>query len=356
MQKTIISDDIYSSVKSFAFKGRILSYQNLENLAESRDLEDLVTKLRGTVYSQAVSKVQKPYKADRLELAFKEHLYYSHHLITKVAPMKNLLEAYYLKHIGSNLKTVLKGKALGVPYEELAGHVDLFAEELAGRRDIVVRALTAPSLNDAVNQLAGSEFGPEAEAAAKRYAEKPQPQIFDLHIDKATYSNLAKAYDSAAKGRLAQEAPRIRPLMAVTLDHYNVLSLLRAKLWDLSKPETRGLIVESGLGVPTNLLEEMAGSESAGEALKVLEKTEYRRIVPKAAQMHEALAKLEAGFTVLLQERARKAFLWNEFGVSLALAAMSLMEIEVRNLSAIAFGVEQRLGVQRVMEKLVLSK
>ena len=40
-------------------------------------------------------------------------------------------------------KIILKGKALGRSYDDLLPKINLRAEELTGRRDIVVRALVA---------------------------------------------------------------------------------------------------------------------------------------------------------------------------------------------------------------------
>ncbi|MBI2184702.1 MAG: V-type ATPase subunit [Thaumarchaeota archaeon] len=356
MVKTLISDEVYTAVKTVAAKGRLLSYQNYENLAESRDLEDLATKLRGTAYSQTVSKVQRPYKADKLEMAFREQFAFTHFSVLRVSPQSELLSAYYLRHIASNLKTVLKGKAFGLPYEEISRRVNLYAEELVGRRDVVVRALSAQGLDDAVRQLAGSEFGDEAEAAAKSFKEKNEPQLFDVYIDREFYSSLVRAYGSASGKKNGDGEAKIRRLITLDLDSFNILASLRAKLWDLPKPEARGLLIESGIGVPIGLLEDMVAAESVNEALHIVERTEYRGILPREVSGVEALSKLEDGFAGLTYERAQHAFLWDEFGVSLALALVKMLELEARNLSAIAFGVEQRLDVQRMMEKVVCAK
>ena len=355
MPTNVISDNIYASVKAFGQKGRLLSYQTLESLAESRDLDDLITKLRGTPYTQSVTELQPPHSADKLEKAFTEHLARMHFSLLKVSPQSELLLATYLRHIASNLKTILKGKALNRSYEEITRHIHLHAEELIGRRDIVVKALTAQNLDEAARALAGSEFGEQAAAATRSYKEKAELQLFDIYIDRAFYSSLVGAY-GASRSALSSEQERIRPLLAVEIDSYNALSALRAKLWDLPKPEARALMVESDFAVPSDLLEDLVAAESVDEALKVLTRTEYRSILPKEVSGREALSKLEEAFALLSHDRAQRAFLWNEFGVSLALAIVKLMEFEVRNLSAIALGVEQRVGVQRMVEKLVYSK
>ena len=63
---------------------------------------------------------------------------------------------------------ILKGKALGKSYEELLPKINLRAEELVGRRDLVVKALVAQDLDEAVSVLSGSEFFEQASKAAAR--------------------------------------------------------------------------------------------------------------------------------------------------------------------------------------------
>ena len=77
-----------------------------------------------------------------------------------------ILNAYFIKYITWNLKIVLKGKALGKSYEELLPKVNLRAEELVARRDILVKALVAKNLEEAIAAISGSEFGEDAAKAA----------------------------------------------------------------------------------------------------------------------------------------------------------------------------------------------
>ncbi|HEY4699359.1 MAG TPA: V-type ATPase subunit, partial [Nitrososphaerales archaeon] len=105
------ADDTFSMVKSYVIKGNLLSFQILEGLAESKNLDDLVIKLRGTNYVDTVSRVQPSFTANKLENAFLGRLADVYSKVVKVAPKTNLLDAYYLKYIGLNLKVILKGKA-----------------------------------------------------------------------------------------------------------------------------------------------------------------------------------------------------------------------------------------------------
>jgi V/A-type H+-transporting ATPase subunit C len=150
---------IFGTVLSHGMKGRMLSKNELQTLAESRDIEELVTRMKNTVYVDALSKLTKPFSAEKIEGALRENLVNSHVKMVSIAGGSGVLNAYFIKYITWNLKLILKGKALGKTYEELLPKINLRAEELVGRRDIVVKALVAKSLEEAVAALAGSEFG-----------------------------------------------------------------------------------------------------------------------------------------------------------------------------------------------------
>ena len=54
-----MSDLTYSVVKAYAKKGSLLSRAELENLAESKNLDELVNRLRATSYNDEVGKIDK---------------------------------------------------------------------------------------------------------------------------------------------------------------------------------------------------------------------------------------------------------------------------------------------------------
>ena len=61
------SQKVYASVKSFSQRGKLLSKSDLQAFAESRDLDELVTRVKNTAYSEAVAKISKPLTSEKLE-------------------------------------------------------------------------------------------------------------------------------------------------------------------------------------------------------------------------------------------------------------------------------------------------
>ena len=144
------SQRVFATVKSFSQRGKLLSKAELQTLAESRDLDELITRIKNTKYADSVAKVVKPYTAATIESALRSKLADIHYSIAKTAGDSDILDAYYLKFIISNLKMILKGKALGKTQEEIEPYLNLHAEELIKQRDVVIKSLVAKDLEEAV--------------------------------------------------------------------------------------------------------------------------------------------------------------------------------------------------------------
>src|ERR671927_777426 len=191
--KVSMPNKIFGTVVAHSMRGRMLSKTELQTLAESRDIEELVTRMKNTIYLDALAKLTKPYTAEKVEGALREYLVNTHAKMVTIAGDSTILDAYFVKYITMNLKLVLKGKALGKTYEELLPKINLRAEELVGRRDLVVKALVAKDLDEAVASLGGSEFGEDAAKAAAAYKEKGDVRLFDTFLDHAFYHALDRA-------------------------------------------------------------------------------------------------------------------------------------------------------------------
>jgi V/A-type H+-transporting ATPase subunit C len=97
----------------------------------------------------------------------------------------------------------------------------------------------------------------------------------------------------------------------------------------------------------------MINMEKVQEAIAELGNTVYREIIPQNATNDiDAIMQLEAGFESLALRRVVSSFR-AIFTVAIMLSAIKLMMIEVRNLSAIASGVEQRVPAETIMSRLV---
>jgi V/A-type H+/Na+-transporting ATPase subunit C len=345
--KVSMPNKIFGTVLAHSLRGKMLSKSELQTLAESRDIEELVTRMKNTVYLDALAKLTRPFTAEKVEGALREHLVNQHAKMVNIANGSAILNAYFVRHITWNLKIILKGKAMGRTYEELLPKINLRAEELVGRRDLVVKALVAKDFDEAVNSLAGSEFGEDAKKAAQSYKEKGDVRVFDTYLDHAFYKSLDRAVVFESKLQDAQK------LVGIDIDAYNVLAVLRGKYWGLSPADVADLIVTTTTKVSKDMLQKMINTEKIQEAIGELAATTYKDLIPRsAANDIDAIMQLEAGFEKEALKRIMNSFR-TVFTIANLLASLKLMGYEIRNLAAIAAGVEQKIPADKIMASFV---
>jgi V/A-type H+-transporting ATPase subunit C len=326
----------------------MLSKTELQTLAEARDMDELVTRIKNTVYLDALAKISKPYTAEKIEGALREYLVNIHAKMVSVTGGSSILSAYFLKNITWNLKIVLKGKALGKSYDELVPKVNLRAEELLGRRDIIVKALVSKSLDEAISALAGSEVAEDAAKAAAVYKDKGDLRVFDTYLDRTLYIHLGRAMNAES------QSMDVKNIVSTDIDSYNVLAVLRGKFWNLSPNDINDLIVTTTSKVTKDTIQKMINTEKISEAIGELANTVYKDIIPQTASNDiEAILQLESGFEATELKRVVSAFR-TMFSVGIVVAALKLLMIEVRNLSAIASGVEQKVGTEAIVSRLII--
>ncbi|MEK0319763.1 MAG: V-type ATPase subunit, partial [Nitrosopumilus sp.] len=324
---------------------KLLKKADFQTLAESRDLDELMTRIKNTVYGEAVAEVEKPYTSLGIESALKSHLADIHYTIAKTAGESRILDAYYLKFIISNLKQILKGKALGKSQEEIETHINLHAEELIKQRDIVVKALVAKDLEETVASLSQVEFGEEIAKAAALYADKKNIQIFDTYFDKILYLRLVKALKS---GDI--DASK---LIAMDIDFYNILSVIRGKFWGLDEQQIQDLIIIQS-PFAKELLGRMISAGTIRDAFNELSNTKYKNLVPQVENELDAIAKFERSFEMAIYQASLNSFT-KMFSLATTVGITKLTAFEVRNLSAIAYAVEQKIPTEITMSKLILE-
>ena len=327
-----------------------MSKTDLDGLCDSRDIDEFVVKLKNTNYNEPLQKLQRPFNASMVENALKDRLFDFHVSMAKLVSSKELVNAYYTRYIVWNLKIILKGKILGKTYEEIAPNVNLYAEELIGRRDIVVKALVSKDLEGAVSTLNTSEFGSDAQNAAQIYKEKENFQVFDVVLDHAYFSAITTAFSKVGKPMDAQ------PLVALDIDGYNVTSTLRGKFWGLSSDQIRGLRVTPTFRVQEDVLDKMISVETIKDAISELSNTSYRHMVPsREAGDVQSISEIEKSFEKQSHKRAVLSYT-KMFSYSTMIGAIKLKQFEVKNLGTICFGVEQHLDPKDIKPHLLFQE
>lgn len=336
---------MYAGVKSYSIKGKLLTKKDLQTLSESRDLDELVTRLKNTSYNDTISKVQKPYSSQKIELALRDRQADLHHMMMQASGGSNVMFAYYLKFILRNLKIILKGKILGRTQAEIEMALSLHPEELIQERDILLKALLAKDIDEAVSVLKSIGVGDDVEKAFALYSEKKQIQVIDLYFDKSFYENLSRVVKSSGEFAL-------HSLCGMEIDFYNIMSILRGKFWNLDENQLQHLIVSNASSESKEIFTRMISADSIKGALNELLGTHYKDLVPQ--EDDDAISKFERAFERRIYDSMNAQFV-RIFSFSTVIAIVRLLDYEIRNISSIAFGVEQNIPSQTVMDRLVVK-
>lgn len=340
------SQKVYASVKSFSQRGKLLSRADLQAFAESRDLDELVTRIKNTTYSDAVSKISKPLTAEKLETALKSHLADVHFSIAKTAGDK-VLDAYYLKFITWNLKLILKGRILKRTQEELEPKINLHAEELIKQRDVILKALVAKDLEETVASLAGTIFGEDVAKAVSLYNETGNLQVIDTYFDKILIKQLSRSLQLSNDRDLSR-------LVTIDIDFYNLLGVLRGKFWGLGQEQIQDLMVSYTPSAPKDLLGRMANAGTLKDAFNELATTRYKDLIPQQDDIG-AISEFERAFEIMSYKNASTSFT-KMFSAGTSVGITKLTGYEIRNIAAIAFAVEQSIPAQTTMSKLIVEE
>ncbi len=341
------SQKVFSSVKSYSKRGKLLPKSDFQTLAESRDLDELMTRIKNTNYAEAVSKISKPFTSEKIESALRSHLADIHYSISKSGGGSKVLEAFFLKFIITNLKLILKGRVLGKSQEEIEPRLNLHAEELIKQRDIVLKALIAKDLEEMVSSLSSTIFGEDIAKAVTLYNDKKNIQIFDTYFDKILFQQLS------ASLRISGDKDLARPV-GINIDFYNLLSILRGKFWGLEEQQIQDLLVSSTSGAPKDLLGRMLAAESVKDALNELTSTTYKELIPQSENDIDAISEFERSFEMAIYKSAKNTFT-KMFSAATSVGITILTSYEVRNMASIAFAVEQKISPQTTMSKIIID-
>jgi V/A-type H+-transporting ATPase subunit C len=350
-------DDVFSFVKAYSSLGTIVRRPFLEELANARGLDEMISKLKTTSYGDEVSSIGKPLYARKVESAFMANLSIFNYRLLKHYRRPGVLEAYFERNLSWNLKMAVKGKATGVPYEDLTDALVLSAEELAGRRDLIVRILSAATLEQAISLLEDSDVYPYLSQALNAYSQSREVSIFDLYVDRYTVGRLADAYRSRL-GRFRKyyggRNQVVASLVAYDVDSFLITALLRGKWLDLPTAQLKVLSVP-GFLVSGEAVEAMVSANNVQAAADALAKTPYRRMVPKVTNPEAIIQGLEDAFIKRSLKMARLTFSSQPMSEPVLIGALKVKEIEVHNLATIAFGLEVGLQPTAILGRLTFA-
>lgn len=345
-------DPSYLLAKSFGEKGALFGRRLYEELAESSSLAELVNALRATKYSSEISRITPPYSALKIEQALRRSLIETHFKYHRLMSNNKVLNTLYQRYIVRNLKTIYRGLAAGKTHDELIKIIDLRAEELMQTRDIVVKAMTARTLKEAVDELSQTVFGKALLEAYSLFEKTGDPSVFEFRLDKTMMEMIL---DAIKKSGL-MERKLYRDILYPLIDSFVVTGILRLKIWGLPSTECRDIMRGIKTRLPSIVMELLYESSRIEDILKALELAK-RGVLPNFTHQSDLVVlvkELEEGFYRMMILNAKKVFTKTQSSKVLTVASIILKENEVLNLIAIAAGIEGGVTTRKILDRLVI--
>ena len=143
-------------------------------------------------------------------------------------------------------------------------------------------------------------------------------------------------------------------IVAMDIDFYNILSVIRGKFWGLQEDQIQYLLINTNPPAK-ELLGRMMSGATIRDAFNELSSTKYKNLVPQVENELDAIAEFERAFEMSIYRTCLTSFT-KMFSFATIVGITKLTSFEVRNLAAIAFAIEQKIPTKTTMSKLILEE
>jgi vacuolar-type H+-ATPase subunit C/Vma6 len=338
---------LYAIVRSYALRGKLLSYKGLTELAQSLNLDDFVNRLKVSSYKEALAVLEPPYTAPAIEKCLNTYLAILHISLARASGSK-LLFAYYKRYRAMNIKAIIRALLMNKGFDEIKELINLDVEALVGRRDVIAKLLQARNLDECVQLLTGDEFYEELWILQRLLKTEPisDPQVIDVIIERGVVRDIATAlFEEGGEPYL--------DLAGLDLDSYNIMAVLRGKTLGLSQQRLKELVVRPMYKLDETLIGKIIASTDAEEALRILRDTAYGAVIAKIPQDVRDLEFLERALREELLRRAMLTFTWKTLNEACLLAILLLKQEEIRIINGIALALQEGVPNKIVMDTLL---
>ena len=309
-------DFTYAAVKASGRKGKLLTEQQIMELASQKELKDVINRIKPNYPDLANA------SADLVE----------YEAVLKEGFFKEVDEFVKVTPEAADFFTLIKRQAQeGEAVELLKWHLGVIGEAQ------VKTPLKKQGKQDALKALKRMGYGEEAEAAEKLYAKHPVPALIESVFVRCRLIKLA-TFLEGMKG----EGEPLLGYLRLKVDLYNVVTILRGLKNGIDpKAIEEVLLVKEGALRRAELVEALKAGTQA-KAFAYLE----GKGVPKAETPRELEREYEKRIASQLQRAYYKGY--GEIGAILGYLELKSNEVGnlIRVANAIERGVDQKSLVQ----------
>jgi len=324
-------------VKAGVERSYLIDKKTLHSLAECRSSEELISRLKGSIYRNALRSIGNS-SAEELQYIFKEELIRLYRRMLSFSPeeIQSFLRDYVSRFEIENLKALLKGKNVGIPQRTLVKRIHLSVEEIFGRRDLFTQAIKDKDVKSVIERFRETEYGPILLEGIQKYEETGSTKFFDFSLDRAYYENLLDSL-----GAIPQvDREMVSPFVGAKVDVFNIVTILRSKFLGYPPHSIYRMVTHRFYKLTESQIRSLISSESINSALNMIKKGFYGIFLLTPGEFEEVLINFERAVKSSGLADLEKKRIVDPFTIASPLSVIVRKEVEVENLTRISSAIE----------------
>ena len=317
---------IQSSVRIRHAEKKLLTKQQLQRLADAKNLEDAIKLLNETSYSSELSKLDRP---ENYEQVLSEVLNKTYKEAMEISPEKSLVEILSCKYDYHNLKVLVKENILKEKFDSMYCMLD--ENEIEAFRELALK-------ND-------EGLSKDFKECLDFFETTKDPQDIDIFIDKKYFEKVL----SLAEGFKLE---MITEYFKAMIDFINLRTFIRCRKQNQVK-ETLEKVLSKGGDIETDKILDMFYEDIEILPIK-LKAYKIGRVLSKIVEEYKntnSLNNFEKSMDDYLVEIVRKAKSIH-YGAEVIFSFLFAKELEIKNLRLILVGKVNGLSADFIKERL----
>ena len=317
---------IQSSVRIRHAEKKLLTKQQLQRLADAKNLEDAIKLLNETSYSSELSKLDRP---ENYEQVLSEVLNKTYKEAMEISPEKSLVEILSCKYDYHNLKVLVKENILKEKFDSMYCMLD--GNEIEAFRELALK-------ND-------EGLSKDFKECLDFFETTMDPQDIDIFIDKKYFE---KVLSLAEEFKLEM----ITEYFKAMIDFINLRTFIRCRKQNQVKETLEKVLIKGG-DVETDKILDMFYEDIEILPIK-LKAYKIGRVLSKIVEEYKntnSLNSFEKSMDDYLVEIVRKAKSIH-YGAEVIFSFLFAKELEIKNLRLILVGKVNGLSADFIKERL----
>lgn len=317
---------IQSSVRIRHAEKKLLTKQQLQRLADAKNLEDAIKLLNETSYSSELSKLDRP---ENYEQVLSEVLNKTYKEAMEISPEKSLVEILSCKYDYHNLKVLVKENILKEKFDSMYCMLD--GNEIEAFRELALK-------ND-------EGLSKDFKECLDFFETTKDPQDIDIFIDKKYFE---KVLSLAEEFKLEM----ITEYFKAMIDFINLRTFIRCRKQNQVKETLEKVLIKGG-DIDTDKILDMFYEDIEILPIK-LKAYKIGRVLSKIVEEYKntnSLNSFEKSMDDYLVEIVRKAKSIH-YGAEVIFSFLFAKELEIKNLRLILVGKVNGLSADFIKERL----